>query len=302
MRRSGARPGGSRRVDRRLACGALVGAMATGGALWRLTGLGAVVEAQPPAAEVSPGRPGQIIHTVFVNSSGPATSLSEAWLETWSLLGPDGGVLQSRVRVTDSSGRLDQEGFSDGERGLTVNVQFVASRFATADPRQPDPRHPHELITTSPRARSQPAVMWTAAAVRQQLEGAGFRAVGDVTVAGVPGTRYEKREAFAAGPASGADPKDVYPLPVEQIAAVVRQTFVGRSPAGADLGEEAGYVDRAGRFSPVLYRRLALYEVLDQAPPDTFVWPYGFAQRLPTTVPMSRPPYAAPFEAEGGSR
>lgn len=298
MRVADARRGVTRRVDRRLACGALVGAMAIGGALWRLAGPGAVAETQTlPVAEVTPGEPRQVVHTVFVNSSGPATALSEARQETWSLLGPDGGVLQSRVRVTDSSGRLDQEGFSDGGRGLTVNVQFVADRFAT-----PDPRHPQELITTSPRPRSQPAVMWTAAAVRQQLEGTGFRAVGDVTVASLLGTRYEKREAFAAGSASGADPNDVYPIPAEQIAALVRQSFVGRSPAGTDLGEEAGYVDQAGQFSPVLYRRLALYELLDQAPPDTFDWPYGFAPRLPTTVPMPWPPYAAPFEEPSPDR
>jgi hypothetical protein len=194
---------------------------------------------------------------------------------------------------------LDQEGFGDGERGLTANVQFVAGRSPAA---AADPRNPQELITTLPRPRSLPAVMWTASSVRQQLEAAGFRSAGDVTVAGLAGTRYEKREPFVYQATPGIDPRSEYPAPVDQLRTAVRRAFVGRNPFGTDLGEEAGYEDHAGRFYPALYRRLTLYEVLDQAPADVFVWPHGFTPRLPTTVPLPRPPYAAPFEAGGNPR
>lgn len=247
-----------------------LGAVGVGVGLWRRLGPGMRVEEEERPARAA-FRPGQVIHTVFLHSSGNPGALTESRQETWSLIGGDGNVWRSRVQVTDHLGRLEQEGFSDAERDATVNVQLLP--LGPWLPSVPGRAREGPVIRLSPRPDPVRPVMWTAQAIREQLEARGLRAAGSVTVAGVPGTRYEAREPVQVS----ADVR--YPLAPAELRTTVRRVYVGRDPFGADLGEAHGYEDRQGRFHAAQYRRLVVYEVVDDAPGGTFEWPYGFLAR-----------------------
>lgn len=201
---------------------------------------------------------GQVIHSEIEYSTvSPETAgLDMKREEYWTLVGDNNTVSKLRVFLRDSTGRLLQDGFIDGD-GTQVSTHFVS-----------DGR------TVSRRVPEAPSLlMWTQSEVQEKLLNQGFSLVGQTVIAGWPAEIYERVSPFALAPGESVDQYSLF-RDFEGPTQSVQRVYIGTRPYGLDLGEEGFYRDSTGKTHLSFSRHVTTLEIVDQAdaPAGVFDW------------------------------